>query len=69
MGRVEFDTNDPDLTEKLRSLEHRAKLFGSNVVQVVYPGTKLQVFVGTNHAHQYKADTVKTKEVMQWQEF
>jgi len=57
MGKVEFDADDPDLVDKLRSLEFRARMFGSDVVQVVYPGTGMQVFVGTNHPHQYEADS------------
>ena len=57
MGKVEFEADDPDLAGKLRALEHIASMFGSDVVQVVYPGMALQVFVGTNHPHQYEADS------------
>jgi len=54
MGRVELDPTDEDLDSKLRALKHRAQLFGSSVVSLEYPGSGLQIFVGTNHAYQYE---------------
>lgn len=59
MGRVEFDGDDPDLQDKLRALEHRARVFGSDVVTVAYRGMPVQAFVGTNHPHQYEVDNTE----------
>ena len=55
MGRVVLDPADEHLDSKLHALEHRARLFGSSVVKLEYPGMPVQVFVGTNHAYQRKA--------------
>lgn len=58
MGKVEFDPDDPDLESKLRALEFRARMFGSNVVPLAYPSV-VEAFVGTNHAYQWPAETTQ----------
>lgn len=61
MGREELDRDDPFLTRRIQAYRDLGKSLGSDVVVLDYPNSSapVQVFVGTNHAHEYPAINVE----------
>lgn len=58
MGGREFDPDDPETEAALTDLKEQARRFGSNVIELPYPG-RLVVYYGTNHDYQYEASSLR----------